>query len=264
MTVQEEEAGRVSDRHEILGLTLDVMAPATVIDRFMELVRQGARGYCCVANVHQCVLVHDNPAFRERVNAASMVVTDSTILQLAVSGRTGVRLPPPLRGAELMLELCRCAERDSVPIALIGGRDEAALDALCDRLARDYPGLDIAYRWSPPFRELTDREARSMRDAIRRTGARAVSIGIGCPKQEIWMSNLTNELDAMLIGVGAAFDQNAGIVRGSPPWVHRSGLEWLYRLLAEPSRLWRRYLTTSPRFIWLLAIDALVGKRLNA
>jgi N-acetylglucosaminyldiphosphoundecaprenol N-acetyl-beta-D-mannosaminyltransferase len=243
-------------RHEILGLRLDLFEPGAAVARFMHLVRTGVRGYCCVANVHQCVLAHDDAAFRVRVNRAALVIADSTILQRAVALRTKLPFVPPLRGAELMREICCRAAAERVPIALVGGRDEAALDVLCDRLESEFPNLRIAFRRSPPYRPPTPNEEQSLLAGIRSSGARICFVGLGCPKQENWMAAHTGRIDAMLIGVGAAFDVNAGLARPSPPWVHRAGFEWLHRLLCEPRRLWRRYASTSPRFLWLLWRDA--------
>src|SRR5690606_21160567 len=98
-------------------------------------------------------------------------------------------------------------------------------------------------------------------EALRASGALLVFVGLGCPKQEIWMADHSAQLDAMLIGVGAAFDFNAGIIEPAPRWVHQAGFEWLYRLLREPRRLWRRYLVTSPRFLWLLLCDVFKSGR---
>lgn len=246
-----------SSRHRILGLSLDPLPPPLAVDRFMQLVRARGAGYCCVTNVHQCVLVHDDAAFRARVNAASLVISDSTVLQRVVASQLNLPFVPPLRGAELMLEICRRAEAEGMPIALIGGRTPAALEMLADQLQRSFPRLRIAYAFSPPFEPATADATRKMLDGIRLSSARICFVGLGCPKQENWMAEHTAQIAAMLIGVGAAFDINAGIVRSSPPWMHRVGLEWLYRLLAEPHRLWRRHLTTSPRFLWLVAKDML-------
>lgn len=248
-------------RIDMLGLELDLLPVRDTIDRFMAHANSGRRGYCCVTNVHQCVLVHDDPAFAARVNAATMVITDSTVLRRAVSLRHGRPFTPVLRGAELMLALCRRAEADGITIALIGGKDEAVLTELQQRLAQQFPRLRIGYAHSPPFRPHTPDERQAMLAGLTRSGARICFVGLGCPKQENWMAEHTAEIDAMLIGLGAAFDTNAGLVPPSPPWVHRSGLEWMYRLISEPKRLWKRYAQTSPRFIWLLIKGKLLGYR---
>lgn len=242
--------------HRMLGMRLDYAEPQAYLARIMDRATSGQSGYCCIADVHQCVRVHDNPRFAAKVNGATLVIPDSVVLQRARALFHGVPYIETMRGADIMLELCRRAEAQGVPIALIGGRDDAALAQLQHRLMARFPALEIAYAVSPPFRPQSAREDTEMTGAIAASGARLVFVGLGCPKQENWMADHTGRIDAMMVGVGAAFDFNAGIVRLSPRWVHRAGLEWLHRLASEPRRLWKRYLCTAPRFLWLLARDA--------
>ena len=247
--------------HNMLGLRLAAAEPEAYLDAIMRIARSGQAGYCCVTNVHQCVLVHDDPRFAAKVNAATFVLTDSVILQLARSLRYAAPFIETLRGAEIMIELCRRAAEQGVPIALIGGKSELVLDQLKRRLAAQFPALDIAYAFSPSFGPVSVEEDDRLVAALRASGALLVFVSLGCPKQEIWMADHSSQLDAMLIGVGAAFDFNAGVIEPAPRWVHQSGFEWFYRLLREPSRLWRRYLVTSPRFLWLLFWDVLKSGR---
>jgi N-acetylglucosaminyldiphosphoundecaprenol N-acetyl-beta-D-mannosaminyltransferase len=248
--------GTLSDhRHDILRLPLDILTPQRIVERFVQLATAGRPAYCCVSNVHQCVLAHDDALHRQIVCGAAMVVSDSTILQRAVAWRLGIHIHPPLRGAELMLEICREAEARGIPIALVGGRNPDALTRLIRRLSEDFPRLTVAHAHSPAFGPADEADERAKITALRVSGARIVFVGLGCPKQERWMAKHSPSIDAALIGVGAAFDANAGIVKSSPRWVHSAGLDWLHRLASEPRRLWRRYLTTSPRFLWLLLTE---------
>jgi N-acetylglucosaminyldiphosphoundecaprenol N-acetyl-beta-D-mannosaminyltransferase len=162
-----------------------------------------------------------------------------------------------MKGADIMLELCHRAAAANIPIALIGGRDDGVLQTLAANLSAQFPALRIAFSFSPPFRTPTSEEDEDLVRNISSFGAALIFVGLGCPKQERWMASHVKRVGAMMIGVGAAFDFNAGIVRPSPAWVHRTGFEWLYRLASEPRRLWKRYLTTSPRFIWLLFKDVI-------
>jgi N-acetylglucosaminyldiphosphoundecaprenol N-acetyl-beta-D-mannosaminyltransferase len=244
--------GRIATRtgpYMILGMRLDELEPSRILDAVMERAHLSRPGYCCVTNVHQCMLVHDEPDFAKIVNGASLVVTDSRVLHRFVMRRFGLPNQSTIRGAELMTELCGRAAKEGVSVALVGGRDDAMLAELSAALRRDYPGLEVAYAFSPPFGGMSPGETDAMITKLRASCARLVFVGLGCPKQERWMGQHSPRLNAMLIGVGAAFDFNAGTVRKSPPWVHAAGLEWAYRLLAEPRRLWRRYLIQSPRFL---------------
>ncbi len=233
----------------MLGMRIDTLDSRKAIERIIAMAEIGAPAYCCVSNVYQVMLGHDDPAFARVLNGAAFNVTDSRVLHGFISRHYGLPNLPTLRGAELMMALCEQAAKRGLPVALIGGRDDAVLAALIQRLAADYPALCIAYAFSPPFAEMDVTAQKVMLDALRDSGARLVFVGLGCPKQERWMARHSPNILAAMIGVGAAFDFNSGAVRKSPPWVHAVGLEWAYRLLAEPRRLWRRYLIESPRFL---------------
>ena len=120
----------------------------------------------------------------------------------------------------------------------------------CARVSRRlYPELPLAGSHSPPFRDLTNPEEREVAARINASGARIVFVGLGCPKQEVWMARQRGRIKAVMIGVGAAFDFHAGVVKRAPRWMQNSGLEWLYRFAAEPRRLWQRYLVTNSLFV---------------
>jgi N-acetylglucosaminyldiphosphoundecaprenol N-acetyl-beta-D-mannosaminyltransferase len=249
-------------RHHLLGMKVDLLAPAEAARTIVTRAAAGERGYVCVTNVHMCVMTYDDPTFRTIVNASDFALPDSTILRRALGLRHRVTPPPSEKGADLMLRLCAAAERGHLRVALIGGKDHAVLDVLQRKLKQRFPNLSIAYAYSPPFRPISPDEVERLAAALNMSGAQLVFVGLGCPKQERWMAQYKPLVRAMMIGVGAAFDFNSGAVTPSPGWVHKAGLEWLYRLAAEPRRLGRRYLTTSPRFLWLLALDA-AGLRRN-
>jgi N-acetylglucosaminyldiphosphoundecaprenol N-acetyl-beta-D-mannosaminyltransferase len=243
----------------VLGMRVDLLSHEAAVDQIIALAQGRHAGYCCVTNVHQCVMTHDDPAFRAVVNGATLVVSDSTILRKSVALRYGIDVPPVARGVDLMLALCEAAAERAIPIALIGGKSDSVLEKLTTRLRSQFPGIEIAFAHSPPFRPLTPEETAQQLDGLRASRARLVFVGLGCPKQERWMAAQRSVVDGFMIGVGAAFDFIAGEVKPSPPWVHRVGLEWAYRLASEPRRLWKRYLSTSPRFLALLFADRMRG-----
>ncbi len=246
--------------HDMLGMKLDYIDWSQSKARMIETALSGASAYCCVPNVYQSILCHDDVAFRAVVNGADFTMTDSMILQKARSWRYGVGIPETVRGAEMLVDLCRDAERDNVPVAFVGGKDDDVLNALTTELLKLFPGLKVAYAIAPPFRALSDEEDRKVTADINASGAKLVFVGLGCPKQERWMAAHKGRVNAMMIGVGAAFDFVSGTVKPSPAWVHKNGLEWLYRLMSEPRRLWKRYISTSPRFIVLIVLHKLSGK----
>ncbi|KHK90020.1 WecB/TagA/CpsF family glycosyltransferase [Novosphingobium malaysiense] len=241
----------MTNRLQILGMPIDRLPPNEFVDQFVDKAILGRSGYVCVPNVHQCILFHDELEHREIVNGADFVMSDSTVLQKFVARKYRLSAVPVLRGDQLMLALCRRAAAGGLPIALVGGKDDKVLARMVAELRRQCPGLEVVYAYSPPFRELSVEEEATMLAAILKSGAKMLFVGLGCPKQERWMARYSDRLPLMMIGVGAAFDFISGQVKTSPGWMHSAGLEWFHRLLSEPGRLWRRYLSTSPRFIWL-------------
>jgi N-acetylglucosaminyldiphosphoundecaprenol N-acetyl-beta-D-mannosaminyltransferase len=153
-------------------------------------------------------------------------------------------------GPDLMARYCERSAVTGKRMFLYGGRDEDALEQLCQALVTRFPGLDIVGGCSPPFRPLTDAERDAVVEQINASGADVVWVGTGQPKQEKWMAEMRHRLaPPILVGVGAAFDFHAGLLPQAPSWMQSVGLEWLYRLVQEPRRLWRRYARYNPRFV---------------
>jgi N-acetylglucosaminyldiphosphoundecaprenol N-acetyl-beta-D-mannosaminyltransferase len=157
--------------------------------------------------------------------------------------------------------VCRAAAKEGIPVGFHGGTPEA-LERLLTRVRADIPALRIAYASSPPFRLSSEEEEARQVEAIAASGCRVLFVGLGCPKQERWMARMQGRIPAVMIGVGAAFDFLAGTKRKAPSWMQGAGLEWLFRLAAEPRRLWRRYLLNNPRFVMLFSRQ-LMAERFN-
>lgn len=165
-------------------------------------------------------------------------------------------------GPELMARYCERSARTGVRMYLYGGRDQPSLNLLASELARRYQGLQIVGSYCPPFRPLEEAERRDVVADVAASGAEVVWVGIGQPKQEHWMSEMRNELGPVLqVAVGAAFDFHAGIVKQSPAWMQGIGLEWLYRLIQEPRRLWARYARYNPLFVAAFARQYAASRR---
>ena len=239
----------------MLGMRLDYLPVAPFVKAFVDRAHSGPSAYCCVPDVYQCMICHDDERHRAIVNGATYVMSDSTILQTARALRHGVPRIRTELGTRLMLALCAEAREKGVPIALIGGRDKDALAHIERSLKEQFDGLQVAYSFSPPFRSLKPDEEETMLRELSESDARLVFIGIGCPKQEQWMNRYKDRFFGAMIGVGAAFDGIGGTVKTAPAAVHALGLEWLFRLAREPRRLWRRYFVSAPRFLLLLGTD---------
>lgn len=161
----------------------------------------------------------------------------------------GFRQMGRVYGPDLMVEVCRVSQTAGFRHFLFGGAPGVA-DELKLRLEKQFPGLQIAGCYTPPFRPLNDGEQQALEKQIRELKPDIMWVGLSTPKQEKFMSEFLPKLDVMLMaGVGAAFDFHSGRVKQAPRWVQRSGLEWLYRLGQEPRRLWRRYLRNNPLFV---------------
>ena len=161
----------------------------------------------------------------------------------------GEKKAQQVRGSDLMLELCAKAEINNICIGLYGSTSEV-LNELLKFLNYRFPNLRVTFSCSPPFRSLTKEEDDSYVAEINNSGAKILFVGIGCPKQEIWMAEHRNKLSCVMVGVGAAFDFFSGHKKLAPMWMQRIGLEWAFRLVCEPKRLWKRYLKHNPRFVW--------------
>lgn len=203
-----------------------------------------------------------DPAFRALLNGADVNATDGMPLVWALRS-FGYRGQQRVYGPNLTLAICRQAAELGHPIFLYGGRDEI-LEILQRNLKGMFPKLQIAGAYAPPFRPLTAEEDRSVTEQIRESGAKIVFVGIGTPKQDRWMAEHADELPGLVMfAVGAAFDFHAGRVKQAPAWMQRSGLEWFFRLLMEPRRLWKRYIL-NPVFLAMWGLELMGIKLVKA
>ena len=233
----------------VLGVPLAVTDYTGTMDWMDATIAARRKGYICVAATHTVVACQDDPDLREAVLGAALVVPDGQPVVWAMNA-LGHDLRDRVYGPDLMANYCERSALNGTRMFLYGGRNQGALVQLALNLRRRYPGVQIVGGYCPPFRELTGEERDAVVAEINHARPDVVWVGIGVPKQEKWMASMRDRLDAsVLVGVGAAFDFHAGLVPQAPSWMQSSGLEWLYRLAQEPRRLWRRYLTYSPRFV---------------
>jgi N-acetylglucosaminyldiphosphoundecaprenol N-acetyl-beta-D-mannosaminyltransferase len=237
---------------------VDVTDYGEACDRIQAWAQARQSAYLVAANVHVVMTAYLNPPFQTVVNQAALVTADGMPLVWGL-GWLGVPHPQRVYGPDLMLAWCERAAQTGLPIYLYGGT-EAGLIRLVTHLEQRFPGLVVAGHHAPPFRPLSPAEEAQDRQRIHQSGARVVLVGLGCPKQEEWMHRQAGQLPAVMLGVGAAFSFFSGEVSQAPRWLMGLGLEWLYRLIQEPGRLWRRYLVNNPLFVLLFAAQ-LIGDR---
>lgn len=245
-----------NDRIRVVSLTPNVLNVGSAIAAIDSLVRKGVGGVVCFSTVHMVMESHDDPAFGNKVNAANLIVPDGMPL-VWMQRWQGRREAQRIRANDLMIALCEYAADSDMTVGFYGGKQEV-IDSIKARAGRELPDLKIVYAYSPPFRPLTDDEDAAVVDEINAAAPDILFMGLGCPKQENWMSAHRDRLKTVMLGVGASFDFYAGNIRECPDWIGSLGLEWLFRLTQEPKRLWRRYLILNPRFM-ILALMQLTG-----
>ncbi len=234
---------------ELLGVSLAITDYERTLAWIDDAVARRRRGYLCVAAVHTVMACREDPELRDAVGGADFTVPDGQPLVWGLR-LLGHALEDRVYGPELMERACARAAASGQRFYLYGGRNQGALVQLARNLRLRHPGLQIVGGHCPPFRPQTAAEEDAAAREINRSRADVVWVGIGVPKQEKWMAAMRSRLDApVLIGVGAAFDFHAGLIPQAPERMQRLGLEWLFRLIQEPGRLWRRYLRYNPRFV---------------
>lgn len=246
------------ERVSVIGTPIDVLDWDTATSRIYKWAAARSSRVVCICNAHSVVTARQEATFLKIVEQADMATPDGAPVAWLMR-RLGSDRQERINGPDLMLRYCADAARRGESIYLYGG-SETTLYILKEQLPKTFPGLVIAGAHSPPFRLLSAEEDAADVDRINRSGAGTVWVSLGCPKQEAWMAAHRGRVDAVMIGVGAAFDYHAGVITRAPLWMQRGGMEWLHRLASEPRRLWRRYLITNALFIFF-ALRQLLGSR---
>lgn len=219
------------------------------IDVMVDWAKQKVSKFVCVANVHMLMEAHWNKDFQAVLEKADLVTPDGMPLVWLLRV-FGFKDQDRVAGLDILLALCKRAELEGQSVLFVGSTEETLSRIRC-RLLSDFPNLKLAGMIAPPFRDLTFDEDKHLVHNINRSGATIVFVAFGCPKQESWMAQHRDRIDAVMVGLGAAFPLYAGNHQRAPLWVREHGLEWIYRLIQEPGRLWKRYITTIPPFLWL-------------
>ncbi len=223
------------------------------------LANASSGAYVCVSNVHMCMEVFDSTEFKSIVNNADLVIPDGRPLSWAqkLLGHSDAQ---QVRGQDIMNAICEQSGLKSLNIGLYGGSSDELLKQVVAKLKLSFPDIQITFSYSPPFRPLTVQEDQAIIKQINDADVNVLFVGIGCPKQELWMAEHKAHLNCVMLGVGAAYDFIAGSKKHAPRWMQTLGLEWLFRLLSEPQRLWKRYLQQNPRFIYYFGKQLIAHK----
>jgi N-acetylglucosaminyldiphosphoundecaprenol N-acetyl-beta-D-mannosaminyltransferase len=219
------------------------------VDVMVSWAKERSSRVVCVANVHMLMESRWNESLRHVLEKADLITPDGMPI-VWVMRSLGIRDQDRVAGLDIFRGVCQQAVEKNISIYLLGSTHDV-LSKMKSRLEREFPALKVAGIESPPFRPLTKIEDAALIERINDSGAGITFVSLGCPKQECWMQEHVGKINSVMVGVGAVFPVYAGEQKHAPKWVRESGLEWSYRLLQEPRRLFGRYCKTIPPFIWL-------------
>ena len=245
------------ERYDVLGVPVSVLTMESAVARIEDWARDDVGRFVCIREVASLMAIRDDPAIAPLHQDAAMITPDGMPL-VAIGKLRGLPVER-VCGPDLIVEMMRRSGESGLSHYFYGGREGVA-EEMARRFRERFPDVRIAGWESPPFGELSEEQNEAALERLRASGADVVWIGISSPRQDAWMWRNYKRLPQTLIGVGAAFDFHSGEVKRAPLWMQKSGLEWAYRLGAEPKRLWRRYLIQAPRFVGLVLRDGLARR----
>jgi N-acetylglucosaminyldiphosphoundecaprenol N-acetyl-beta-D-mannosaminyltransferase len=257
MSTAELSPSRLPTQVTVLGARITPLDLSGTVSLLLEMVRRNTLGYVCIANVHTTTLALCDEPFRRAADGATAVVADGmpVIWRMRAAGHSEIGR---VHGVDLVEAACKAGLGQGLRHGFFGGLDGVA-EEVAFRLKQRYPGLQVAAVWNPGTIRVGQPSPTALIDAINAAGCDILWLGLGAPKQEIWMAQHRRELTApALVGVGQAFDIIAGRTTRAPGWMGSHGLEWLYRLASDPRRLWKRYLVYNSLFLWHLLRERLV------
>ena len=246
-------------KRNLLGVLIDAVDYEGAVDSILQAA-EARRGYSVTAlAVHGVMTGVQSASHRARLNQFDLITPDGQPVRWALNLLHKTGLKDRVYGPTLTLKVCAEAARRGVPIYLYGSRQEV-IDLMSKNLVDQFPGLIIAGAEPSKFRQTTEEEKRDVAERIKASGAQITFVGLGCPRQEVFAYEYRDLINMPVLAVGAAFDYHAGTVSEPPAWMQDAGLQWLYRLVQNPRRLWRRYLILNPMYVTLVALQ-LTGLR---
>lgn len=235
-------------KKNVLGVLVDAVDYEAAIEKIVAAAKDG-RGYSVSAlAVHGVVTGTQDPEQLYRLNNLDLITPDGQPVRWAMNALYRTNLSDRVYGPILMMKLCERAAREGIPVYFYGSHD-SVLDRLKTNMKRRFPQLDIAGAEPSKFRSTTEDEQRQIAGRIKESGAKITFVGLGCPRQEVFAYEYRDILPMPVLAVGAAFDYHAGTLKEPPLWIQRAGLQWFYRLVQDPRRLWKRYLVFNTIFV---------------
>jgi N-acetylglucosaminyldiphosphoundecaprenol N-acetyl-beta-D-mannosaminyltransferase len=235
-------------RRSVLGVLVDIIDYEAAAEKVLSAARERRPLALTALAVHGVMTGVQDRAQGARLNAFDVVTPDGQPVRWALNLVHGAALADRVYGPTLTMAVLRGCEAEGLPVYLYGSTRET-LDRLVPSLNSMFPALRIVGAEPSKFRAAEPGEDRQIADRIKASGARVVLVGLGCPRQETFAYAMRPFVDVPLLAIGAAFDYHSGLLRKPPPWMQRHGLEWLWRLGLEPTRLWKRYLLLNPAYL---------------
>ena len=234
----------------ILGVRVAAIHMNTALNYINENLSKFSGQYICISNVHTTIMSYEDESYRNIQNKAVFALPDGKPLSV-ICRKRGYMEADRITGPDLMREIFSCSKECGYTHYFYGSTTNTL--RLLERELKGKYQLSIVGMYSPPFRKLTEDEDRQVIEKINQVRADFIWVGLGAPKQERWMYEHQGKVHGLMIGVGAGFDYFAGNIKRAPMWMQKCSLEWLYRLIQDPKRLFKRYLITNTKFLWLIA-----------
>lgn len=237
-------------RKKILKLDISIGKRDTILNHIQNLASSNSPSYVCFINVHMSIEAVHSKQLANKINHSTLSLADGVPLVHCIKWFYNLR-QERLAGMDILPECITLAAKSNLSIFFYGS-SEAILSQIVDKTIHDYPEIKIAGKISPPFRNLSEEELQKDIDIINNSKANIVFVALGCPKQEKWMAENSHKINAVLLGIGGALEVYAGVKNRAPKWMQDLSLEWLFRFIQEPKRLFKRYLITNTTFIILI------------
>lgn len=241
-------------KQNILGVGINAVDYDAAVEKIIAAAHDKRPFAVSALAVHGVMTGATDSIHRHRLNGLDLVVPDGQPVRWAMNWLYQIKLPDRVYGPNLTLKVCEQAAKEGLSIYLYGSQPEV-LEKFESNLKKKFPSLKIAGKQPSRFRQITAEEQAETAETIRKSGASIVLVGLGCPRQETWAFENRNLISMPLMAVGAAFDFHAGTVSQAPVWIQNRGLEWLFRLVQEPKRLWKRYVYLNPLYLMYVALQ---------
>lgn len=245
------------NKKKVISLFISTGNYDEFIERIIELANTKS-SYVCVANVHMLIEAYDNLTFADCVNNSDITTPDGMPIAKSMKLLYGLK-QDRVAGMDILPDLLKKAEEENIQVYFYGGTDEMQHQTALF-IQKSYPKLNCVGYDSPPFRPLSETEKIETVQRINNSGAKLVFVALGCPKQEKWMAENKNKINACMIGIGGALPVMIGTQKRAPIWMQKMSLEWLFRLIQEPRRLFKRYFYTNSKFLVLLIASIFANK----